>query len=169
MIMLRLFFLLQHSTGAFANRICGKRFLIRIKQSKNGTSCELSADGRGLCDNRELGHEEVFDCACRRGAVWRRCGRNGKFGRRTLGLGLRWLARCLGLWWLGLPRRRMLRRLGLSRLGLGTGGFAAGAVIGATLATPYYYYPVPAYPAYYYYSYPAPAYYYYGAGSGCCY
>src|SRR5215813_11582128 len=121
MIMLRLFFLLQHSTGAFANRICGKRFLIRIKQSKNGTSCELSADGRGLCDNRELGHEEVFDCACRRGAVWRRRGRNGKFGRRTLGLGLRWLARCLGLWWLGLPRRRMLRRLGLSRLGLGTG------------------------------------------------
>jgi hypothetical protein len=35
---------------------------------------------------------------------------------------------------------------------------------------PYYYYPVPAYPAYYYYSYPAPAYYYYGVGSGgCCY
>jgi hypothetical protein len=33
---------------------------------------------------------------------------------------------------------------------------------------PYYYYPVPAYPAYYYYSYPAPAYYYYGVGSGGC-
>jgi hypothetical protein len=55
-------------------------------------------------------------------------------------------------------------------LGWGPGGFAAGAAIGAALATPYYYYPVPAYPAYYYYSYPAPAYYYYGVGSGgCCY
>jgi hypothetical protein len=44
------------------------------------------------------------------------------------------------------------------------------AAIGAVLATPYYYNPVPAYPAYYYYSYPAPAYYYYGVGSGgCCY
>src|ERR1700722_7344595 len=51
----------------------------------------------------------------------------------------------------------------------GPGGFAAGAVIGAALATPYYYYPTPAYPAYYYYSYPAPAYYYYGVGPGCCY
>ena len=53
---------------------------------------------------------------------------------------------------------------GYRGLGWGPGGFAAGAVIGATLATPYYYYPVPAYPAYYYYFYPAPAYYYYGVG-----
>ena len=53
---------------------------------------------------------------------------------------------------------------GYRGLGWGPGGFAAGPVIGATLATPYYYYPVPAYPAYYYYSYPAPAYYYYGVG-----
>jgi hypothetical protein len=58
---------------------------------------------------------------------------------------------------------------GYRGLGWGPGGFAAGAVVGATLATPYYYYPLPAYPAYYYYSYPAPAYYYYGAGGGCCY
>ena len=59
---------------------------------------------------------------------------------------------------------------GYRGLGWGPGGFAAGAAIGAVLATPYYYYPVPAYPAYYYYSYPAPAYYYYGVGSGgCCY
>jgi hypothetical protein len=55
-------------------------------------------------------------------------------------------------------------------LGWGPGGFAAGALVGAALATPYYYYPLPAYPTYYYYySYPAPAYYYYGAGNGCCY
>ena len=89
-----------------------------------------------------------------------------------MGLGLRWLARWLGLrWWLGLSRCWMLRRrLGYRGLGWGPGGFAAGAAIGAVLATPYYYYPVPAYPAYYYYSYPAPAYYYYGVGSGgCCY
>jgi len=57
---------------------------------------------------------------------------------------------------------------GYRGLGWGPGGFAAGAAIGAALATPYYYYPVPAYPAYYYYSYPAPAYYYYGVGSGGC-
>jgi hypothetical protein len=58
---------------------------------------------------------------------------------------------------------------GYRGLGWGPGGFAAGAVVGAALATPYYYYPVPAYPTYYYYSYPAPAYYYYYAAGGCCY
>jgi peptidoglycan/LPS O-acetylase OafA/YrhL len=45
---------------------------------------------------------------------------------------------------------------GYRGLGWGPGGFAAGAFVGAALATPYYYYPVPAYPAY-------------GVGSGCCY
>ena len=85
-----------------------------------------------------------------------------------LGVGLRRLARCVGL------RRRLGYRGvgccgGYRGLGWGPGGFAAGAVIGATLATPYYYYPLPVYPTYYYYSYPAPAYYYYGAGTGCCY
>jgi hypothetical protein len=73
------------------------------------------------------------------------------------GLGYRGVGCCGGGW-------------GYRGLGWGPGGFAAGAAIGAVLATPYYYYPVPAYPAYYYYSYPAPAYYYYGVGSGgCCY
>jgi hypothetical protein len=56
---------------------------------------------------------------------------------------------------------------GYRNLGWGPGGFAAGAIVGATLATPYYYYPLPAYPTYYYYAYPAPA--YYSAGAGCCY
>ena len=56
---------------------------------------------------------------------------------------------------------------GYRGLGWGPGGLP-GAVVGAALATPYYYYPLPAYPTYYYYSYPAPAYYYYAAG-GCCY
>jgi len=53
--------------------------------------------------------------------------------------------------------------------GWGVRGGVAAAIIGAGLAAPYYYYPVPAYPSYYYYSYPLPAYYYYGVAPGCCY
>ena len=60
-----------------------------------------------------------------------------------MGLGLRWLARWLGLrWWLGLPRRCCGGGWGYRGLGWGPGGFAAGAAIGAALATPYYYYPI---------------------------
>ena len=87
-----------------------------------------------------------------------------------MGLGLRRLARWLGLrWWLGLSRCWMLRRR-LPRLGLGAGWLCGRCRDRRRIGDPLLYYPVPAYPAYYYYSYPAPAYYYYGVGSGgCCY
>ena len=63
-----------------------------------------------------------------------------------MGLGLRWLARgWLGLrWWLGLPAvLDVAAAAGATAAWAGgAGGFAAGAAIGAVLATPYYYYPI---------------------------